>query len=511
MYGAIAAGIVSGLLLTLGAPPFSAPLLSFAAFAPLAYLVSVESSHKKLFYAGFVAGALEGGVVAYYIFRDFAWPNDAPLVLAFIHWSFVFWALGLGCALGLLCIAYQKLRGNSVLYNAAIFASLYCVLEESLQLATGHYYIPALAYTVAYSPLAMSISSLGGELLVSWCIAFISALIGEFAAAPAARKKYVALQALGIVAAAALVYIGNEYYLSPGTPTTPLTVATIQTGSRQDDFAHDYNGSLSFPALASKLNNIAASSTDLIIYPLAVVNEVLYTEAPPAHGYGTLAFLPRTTLESWMRSNAPASTTILTWDITYQNGEYRQNYDFWQSGSLIGTYSKRHPYAFMEYTPSFAHFGFGPTPAPISPGSGSGLTTLPSGIVASNLQCSEVHLSTLARTDAMSAQVFLDAGFEWVLPGDVGEEYSLEAAQYRAAENNIPAVRAVIEGPSAIIDARGKIIDETSFGEATVLKGTLAVPTQHRRTLYSLMGDYPLYGALIAVLAAAAYFRRRRR
>jgi len=460
--------------------------------------------------SGFVAGALAGGALSYSVFHAFTWPLDDAVMLTLIRWSFILWALALGCIYAGGLAAYRLLRNASPLHNAAVFASLYLLLETALQFVTGHYYIGALAYSVDYLPLSMNLASLGGDALVSFLIAFTSALIGECIALPRARLPRVAAQGALLAAGIGAICIINTLYLQPRGAVRHVQVASIQDGARGESaFAHDYDGMLSFPALSKQLRNVAQNGSDLIIYPLAVANEVVYTGAAPANGYGNLKFVPRAALQSWMQANAPTSSTLVTWDITYSGGHYLQNYDFWRGGTLAAVYSKRDLYAFTEYTPTFAHFGFGPTPAPISPGNTGGVTPI-DGLFVSDLQCSEIHLASLARSDAQEADLFLNIGLEWIFPGDLGEQYSLEAAQYRAAENNIPGIRATIEGPSALIDARGKIVASLPFNEQSVLHGTLDIPESHQRTLYSFAGSYPLYAGVAVLLAAAVYRRKVR-
>jgi apolipoprotein N-acyltransferase len=509
----LALGLSSGLLLVLALPPVSLPFVSFFAFSPLVWLAASRSRTKKdIFLAGCVAGAMGIGFISRAIFGDFAWPADAPLVLEFIHWSFIVWAIALGCAGGAGLLAYRWLRTPFPFLNAALFAGMYIALESALQFITGHYYLGALAYTVTFLRAPFALAPLGGELLVSFVVAFISALLGEIAALKRKERTRALLWAGAACIGAAAICLADAYYLYPsGALAQEIRVAAIQAGSRNAFvYANDYGGALSFPALAETVNDIARSGSDLIIYPSAVVNDVVYTGAPPAVGYEGLRFLPRAVFESWMADNMPASSTVVTWDIAYSAGAYQQDYNFWSGGALSGIYSKRRPYAFTEYTPSFAHFGFGPTPAPITAGTGTGLTTLANGLIVENLQCSEIHLASMARQTSPQAQLLLAIGLEWILPADLGENYSLEATRYRAAENNLPAVRATLEGPSALIDPRGAVVERLGFDQEGVLRGTLRVPLSHRPTLYALAGDYPLLVAL-AILYAAALLQKRSR
>ena len=508
-------GVLSGLLLAFAIPPYSVAFFSLFIFAPLVFLGAQQSPlpRRELFASGFIAGAIGAASLSYAVFHAFAWPTDAPAILTLIHWSPILWALLGGCTGGFGLLIYRSLRSGSPIKNAALFAGMYILFEQLLQFITGHYYVGALAYTATSTPISFGIASLGGELFVSFTIAFVGALLGEGAykflipAACARTLRHIAI--LFVIAVCA--YAGNAYYLY-GTPaaTRDLRVATIQTGSRDAiTFATTTaNGLLAFPQFADELVGASSGGSDLIVYPLAVSNSALYAGTAPAQNYDKLPFTNRSAFAAWMGAHAPASTTVVSWDINYQGGDYFQNYDFWQNGALIDSYSKREPYAFTEYTPTFAHFGFGPYPVPVAPGNGSGLTTV-DGFTIADLQCSEVHLASLARAGAASAQLFLAIGLEWIFPGPMGEVYSLKAAQYRAAENNIFAIRATAEGPSAFISSSGWPVQTMNFNAIGSMQATLAIPLTHRATLYSLFGNYPLYAGILALFVCALLQKKR--
>ncbi|HVV15218.1 MAG TPA: nitrilase-related carbon-nitrogen hydrolase [Candidatus Paceibacterota bacterium] len=501
----------SGVLLALALPPFSAPLFSLMAFAPVVFVAARRAPipAKHLFVAGFIAGALPGASLSAFIFTGFAWPSDAPFVLELIHCSPVLWALLFGCVGGGCIVLYRAFRFDSILLNAALFAGAYVTLESALQWVTGHYYLGALAYTTGFLPASFAGAALGGEALVSFTVALAGALAGELLAAPRGQRRRALALAAYLALAAWLLCFAHERYLGGAPAPREMRVAVVQAGPRDAlPFANVYQDRLTFPALAAALREAGAQGNELVVYPAAVANEVAYEGAPPADGYGELRFFPRRALDDWMRENAPASSTVVTWDLAYRGGEYFQTYHFWHSGTLAAAYDKRNLFAFTEYAPAYASFGFGPTPAPLSAGTGSGVVELESGVVAASLQCSEIHLAGLARRDAKGAGFFLNMGFEWILPEDAGEAYSLTAARYRAAENNIPAVRASIEGPSALIDARGAVVKSLGFRQQGLLQGTLEIPEARRATLYSLAGSYPLYAA-IAALFLAAYARKK--
>ncbi|MGH9889649.1 MAG: nitrilase-related carbon-nitrogen hydrolase, partial [bacterium] len=82
----------------------------------------------------------------------------------------------------------------------------------------------------------------------------------------------------------------------------------------------------------------------------------------------------------------------------------------------------------------------------------------------------------------------------------------------RSAETGLPMLRAANTGVSAVIDARGVVLQETPIFERQTL--TVEVPRARRdATLYTRLGDWPLllsWGVLFAS-AGAALIRTRTR
>jgi apolipoprotein N-acyltransferase len=82
----------------------------------------------------------------------------------------------------------------------------------------------------------------------------------------------------------------------------------------------------------------------------------------------------------------------------------------------------------------------------------------------------------------------------------------LEIARMRAMEFGRPLLRATNNGVTAAIDADGKVLGQLPQFQDGVL--TLDVPLTQGRTLYSVVGDWPLY--LLCLAAAAMLFWRQR-
>lgn len=83
----------------------------------------------------------------------------------------------------------------------------------------------------------------------------------------------------------------------------------------------------------------------------------------------------------------------------------------------------------------------------------------------------------------------------------------LNLASYRAIEEGLPMVRATPTGISAVIDARGRVVDRLGPGRAGVIDATL--PGAEPATLYLRVGEAPTVVLLIVALAATGLFNRR--
>lgn len=176
-----------------------------------------------------------------------------------------------------------------------------------------------------------------------------------------------------------------------------------------------------------------------------------------------------------------------------RNSVYRIDPD----GSLRARYDKRLLIPFAEYPPlgidllrrdfgDLAAFVPGeprpPLPTPLGP--------------AGVLVCNESMFAEVAAQR-------VDEGAEWLLnlandawiPSAEYAEQQLELAALRAAEQGRPLVRVSTSGPSAAVDARGRIVMRSRpFGEAVL---TVPVSPRRARTVYGRVGD------LFAVLCAA--------
>ena len=79
-------------------------------------------------------------------------------------------------------------------------------------------------------------------------------------------------------------------------------------------------------------------------------------------------------------------------------------------------------------------------------------------------------------------------------------------ARFRAIELGLPFVRAANTGISAVIDARGRVLDSLPLGTAGHLDA--ALPGALAPTIYARWGDAPV--VLLLILSAAGLIMTRR-
>jgi apolipoprotein N-acyltransferase len=187
-------------------------------------------------------------------------------------------------------------------------------------------------------------------------------------------------------------------------------------------------------------------------------------------------------------------------------------------GRIEGVHDKHHLVPFGEYMPygeTLARLGLSGLaeilPGGYAPGPGPALLDLGGDLgTAFPMICYEAIFPGYIRQ--------VDARPDWMLHitndawfGTFSGPYQhLALARLRAAEQGVPLLRAANTGISAVIDARGHVVESLPLGEAGYLDAGL--PPALSPTLYARTGDAPvLILVAIAALATIAAGRRRTR
>lgn len=503
---------LSAALLVLAFHPFDLWPLAFIALTPLYYFVAAapQRGRREVFWGGFITGSVFALSLSYFTVLQFKWVPEAHLFTDLVHLSFI----PIGILGGLLCggfctLAYRYLRTRSPALNMLAGAGAFTAGEMLLYWLCGGYYFAMLGYAAAGVPFLISFASMGGAFAVTFLVALVNSAIAEGLALPRDLRRRFIRDAALLAGAVVAAYGSNSFHLSrPAPQEGALTVRVLQSSSRDAvSFGGMEGASFVFPALEERLRAATADGPDLLIYPFSPVEGAFYEGERVAFNKPILV-APRTAFLSWTKGIVPASTTLMVWTTLYEEGKFHNVFEYVRNGQLTAEYRKRALFPFIDYTPQWAQrIGFFTTQ--IDQGAGEDTPLFVAGIPAAGMLCSEIHKQDLARTDS-TARLIVSAGSEAMFTDDVASEYSLKAAQFRAAETHRPAIRANLLGPSALIGSDGTVQVRLNRGAGGELSGTIALHAP-RTTLYALFGHLPLILLLLAILGAVFAVRRRAR
>lgn len=501
---------LSAAALVLAFHPFNLWPLAFVALVPLYYFAAQSRlSLQKIFLGGFVTGGVFALSLSYFTVIQFRWIPEAHLFADLVHFGFI----PIGLLGGFLCggscaLIYRLLRTKSLLLNILTGAAAYTLAEILLYALCGGYYFAMLGYAASALTPFLAFAPVGGAFLVSFLVALINSALAEGLAAPAGEGRRYG-RALGVLGGAVLaVYAGSVWYLArPVEPLRTFSIATIQTASRDAvGFGSGGDRGFAFPALEQRLRAGGRGTPDLLVYPFSPVEGAMYV-GPKASFNKNILVADRDAFIAWSKPLLPASTTLMAWTTLYEQAKFYNAFEFIQNGRLVSEYHKRDVFPFIDYTPQWAQrLGFYTTQIDMTAGTGEALAI--AGVPAGAMLCSEIHQQSLARSDSRAAYILISAGSEAIFVDGVASEYSLKAAQFRAAENDTPALRANILGPSAIIARDGSVVARLNRGVSGVLRGTLELQKPHE-TLYNRFGN-TLVAALVALILCGAFAARMR-
>ena len=184
-----------------------------------------------------------------------------------------------------------------------------------------------------------------------------------------------------------------------------------------------------------------------------------------------------------------------------------------RGGVIEAIYDKAHLAPFGEYIPggellarvgitAFASsYGAGFSPGGIQP-----LMDIPGVGPARALICYEGIFAEEIATAERPRLMILITNDAWFGKG-AGPTQHLAQARLRAIEQGLPMVRSANTGISAIIDARGRIVEHIPLGETGFVDAPL--PPARPATLYVRLGDWPVLVLLALALGGLAVRSRR--
>ncbi|MEO7602629.1 MAG: apolipoprotein N-acyltransferase [Sphingomicrobium sp.] len=497
---AFAVGLVSALAFE---PVGWWPLL-LVAFAVIFELLDRAEKLSVAVLIGFLFGFGQFAVSLNWIATAFTFQSAMPAALGWIAVILlsIYLALFPALATGL---AWRAGRDNRVVLVLVLGGTW--VLTEWLRstMFTGFPWNPAAA-TLAPTPL-ITIGSLTGTYGLSGLVVLLGGAVWlEF------HKKWLPL--LLIVAATTFVWVLPTAPV-PEDPLTVMNVRVVQPNIGQESKWREGYDALAAQRLAA-LSGKSTEEPRLLLWPEAAVTAPLQDNRPAAAA---------ATASERMRVSASLGPNdrLITGGLAIQSADgtsvdtaTNSIFVIAPGGAVLGRYDKSHLVPYGEYLPmrgllssiGLARLAPGDTDFAAGPGPRSIELGGQWGRVGLQL-CYEIIFSGRV-VDQSNRQSFIfnpsnDAWF-----GSWGPPQHLAMARLRAAEEGLPVIRSTPTGISAVIDAKGRVVEQVGWRKAGVIDAVIP-PAAPTATPFARFGNViPVLLGLLLVIGGIVLGRRRR-
>jgi len=453
------------------------------------------------------------------------------------------WLFGLGqFVLGLNWIA------TAFTYQAAMPAWLGWVAVVLLSLYLAIY--PALAAGLAWRfgrdrPLALVLALAGGWAITEWLRAAIftgfawnpvgvalvdsglieiSAMIGTYGLSMLAvltggavwlawRQRLLPAVIIPLVVVLLWALPGAEV---PDGSTTVRPIRVVQPNIGQQDKWRPGFSDIAAQRLATLSAKPGGTRPRLLFWPEAAITDPLEDQRQE----------PYAAFARFERERAAASIGegeyLLTGGIALFSlhgrlvtGAANSTYVLAPGGEVLGRYDKAHLVPYGEYLPmrpllsAIGLSRLAPGDVDFIPGPGPQTLTLPGWGKVGFQICYEIIFSgDVVDRDNRPDVIFNPSNDAWF--GAWGPPQHLAQARLRAAEEGLPVIRSTPTGISAVIDARGRLLEALPWRSAGVIDAALPPPAA-KPTLFARAGNWiPLTLAFALLIAAIVLgFRRR--
>jgi apolipoprotein N-acyltransferase len=308
-----------------------------------------------------------------------------------------------------------------------------------------------------------------------------------------------------VVVVVVLVGVATATRFEP-TPAAPLRVALVQGNDKDRELTAAEEDARYLPKKHFQLAAQITDPVDLIVFPESSMDADPRTD-PYVRSH--LADIARKH-HAYVMANAtvdadPQGKKALNLDVLFD-----------PSGTIVGTYAKRHLVPFGEYIPFRSLLNtlgvkeINKVPRDFARGMRPGLFDV-AGTRLGSLICFESAFGYQVRPLVKDgANVILVSTNNRSYRESANSAQHLAIGQMRAAETGRPVLQASISGITAIIDAHGNVHDRTKLFHNGVVEST--VETTTGQTLYVRVGEWVLWVSLfiVAVAVVIGIFRRRR-
>lgn len=480
----------TGAIIALGLAPYSLIWLALPALC-IAVFLAITADTKQARLRGFGIGFGYALVSLFWITEPFLVDSArhgwmAPFALFFMAAGFgLFWSLGF-------CAAARLTPANCT--ARAIAVPVFWTAAELLRayIFTGFPW-GLLSYIWIDTPVYQLAAYLGPHGLTLLTLCLIAALVTGL------QNRNARMLIATLMASAILVVISPWVNSNPpATSDSNPIVRLIQPNADQNEKWDPQMIPIFYARQITLTATPSDPSPDIIIWPEVAVPFLL--DDPGA--------------TFWEIAGAAGDATVI---LGAQRRERAQFYNSLavlnQDGERLNIYDKQHLVPFGEYLPGgdflnrfglhamAAQFGRG-----YAAGQGPKLIDLGKWGKVLPLICYEgIFPHEVRRTDSRPDWMLMVTNDAW-FGKNSGPKQHLAQAQARAIELGLPMVRVANTGISAVIDARGQIVDALPQNAAGFLDVRLPMPRPE--TLYAKTGDTPVI-LMLLVLAFVSLRARR--
>jgi apolipoprotein N-acyltransferase len=265
-----------------------------------------------------------------------------------------------------------------------------------------------------------------------------------------------------------------------------------------------------------KLSSMRDRRRELVFWPEAAVTAPLSDNRPGAAPYVQME-RSRATLPIEKRD------LLLTGGISLRSRDGRRAdaaansiFVLGPGGQFVGRYDKAHLVPYGEYLPmrpllsALGLSRLAPGEGDFQPGHGPSSLSLPEDWGKAGFQlCYEIVFSgNVVERDNRPDFIFNPSNDAWF--GRWGPPQHLAQARLRAAEEGIPVIRSTPNGISALIDARGRIVDSIPWHRAGIIWAELPRPVAAPGPFARLGNAIPVLFGFLLIIAGIAVGQSRR-
>jgi apolipoprotein N-acyltransferase len=402
----------------------------------------------------------------------FTGPEMAWLLPMAIGYSWIFMPIPAAAA-----ILARTLPGRLL-----VLAPAWMAAEILARIAPFHINWNLLGLPLADCPAMAQVAALGGPEATTFLVVLVNAGLAWFMLARRGRWRGIAVAAGA--AGSALFFGCLQLWTSPQAETV-LRAGLVQPMISQRRVWTPANRVPLLQKMDGLIDAVARRRPDLIVLPeWAVVGNLRYD-----------AGLAQSATGAVRRSGVP----VLLGAGDFEAGRFYNAATLITTDGRVSTYRKMRLIPFVEYSPRLLPYeprGW----VRFSPGVDATVFHLLPDIDVAELICLEDTLPDLARQFANGgATVLLALVNTENFAGTPEALQHLRRAQLTAIATGLPMLRAANSGISCALDSRGRILQALPAGRA--LADIVQLPVAGRATPYRWMGDWPVLGALIALIA----------